>query len=318
MRPSNVVTILALMLAVAARARAQDLTRAVTVTAENDYFDFWLPPDQRPDNNYTQGARISAEFTAVPTLLRRLTCQHRIQLQCGTALEIGQDIYTPTHDAVNLLPRERPYAGWLYLRASTEAATEGRRLMVDGILGVTGPASLAGQTQIAFHKLIPDFRRPLGWALQIPTEPDFALRAEDAWYVAAPGAAHNWADVVPETHATIGTLRTALGAGGRARVGFGLTHPWLVDASARPWEAYLFLGGNAEGVARDLFLDGGTFTHSAHVTRERLIGDWERGIGIRLWRLGLEYRAVTQAREYRTGPATHPFGGITLTWWTRR
>jgi hypothetical protein len=35
-------------------------------------------------------------------------------------------------------------------------------------------------------------------------------------------------------------------------------------------------------------------------------------------RLGVEYRAVTQSREYPAGPAAHTFSGITLAWWTAR
>lgn len=117
---------------------------------------------------------------------------------------------------------------------------------------------------------------------------------------------------------SVGTLRTAAGASARARVGLGLTHPWLADPERRWWEAYLFVGGQTEAVARDLFLDGSTFHRSVHVSREPVVGAWERGVGVRLWRLGLEYRAVSQGREYRTGPAVHPFGGITLSWWLAR
>ena len=312
------VVILALVIAAPAQAHAQALARAVHGTAENDYFDFWLPPDRRSDDNYTQGMRVSADLAGVPPFLRRLACRDRLPSQCATTIEVGQDMYTPTDDAVHLLPGERPYAGWLYLRMNTTAATARNRLIVHEILGVTGQASLAAQVQTDFHHIIHGFRRPLGWAGQLPTEADFALGAEDDWYVATPGEARHWVDFIPSAHATVGTLRTALGVGGRARVGIALTHPWQVDTTARPWEAYFFVGAQSEAVARDLFLDGSTFSRSPHVAREPVADEWERGIGIRLWRLGLEYRAVTQGREYRTGPATHTFGGITLTWWMLR
>jgi lipid A 3-O-deacylase len=315
---SIAVTAVALVITDSAQCNAQTLARAVHITAENDYFDFWRPPDQRSDDNYTQGARISADLDAVPPFLRRLICRDRVASQCMTTVEVGQEMYTPTNDAVHLLPGERPYAGWLYLRMNTTAATARNRLTVDEVLGVTGPPSLAAQVQTDFHHLVHGFRRPLGWAEQLPTEADFAVGAEDDWYVPAPGEARHWADFAPAAHATVGTLRTAFGVGGRARMGIGLTHPWLVDTAARPWEAYFFVGGQSEVVARDLFLDGSTFSRSAHVAREPLIGEWERGIDVRLWRLGVEYRAVTEGREYRTGPPTHTFGGITLTWWIRR
>ncbi len=206
----------------------------------------------------------------------------------------------------------------LYLRADVSAATANTRRDVAAIVGVTGPASLAQPTQEGFHHLFAHARPLLGWTYQLPTEPDMAVQFTQGWYLAPPGAGARWADVVPTAHAIVGTLRTAAGAGGRLRVGFDLDHPWLVDASPRLFTAFAFIGGSGEAVARDLFLDGSTFRPSLHRDHEPLITNWERGISVRISRFGLEYRAVTQNREYPAGPATHNFGGVTLTWWTAR
>jgi lipid A 3-O-deacylase len=308
--------LLSLVVIHAVTCRAQELARSVRVTAENDYFDFWRPPARRSDDNYTQGVRLTRDAAYVPSFAHRLMC--RADAACGSALEIGQEIYTPTNDATQPLPGERPYAGWLYLRGRVVEGDLQTRRAIAATLGVTGPASLAAQTQEAFHHLVPGFRRPLGWGFQLPGEPAVALDADETWRFVAPGRAARWADVQPMTHVTVGTLRTALAVGARARLGTALSHPWLQDEHARPWEAYLFLGGRTEAVARDLFLDGSTFRHSVSVERTPLVTQWERGAGVRFRRLGLEYRAVTRGREYRTGPAFHSFGGISLTWWAAR
>jgi lipid A 3-O-deacylase len=71
-------------------------------------------------------------------------------------------------------------------------------------------------------------------------------------------------------------------------------------------------------VARDLFLDGATFRPSLRRDHKPFVSDWERGFGLRVSRFGIEYRAVTQSREYRDGPASHTFGGISLAWWSSR
>jgi hypothetical protein len=310
------VVALALSICRTAECSGQELARTVRVTAENDYFDFWLPPNQRSDDNYTQGAHVSWDVARVPSFARRVVCREKAA--CASTIEIRQDIYTPMEDAPGPIPGQRPYAGWLGVRASAVEGTPRSRRTISATIGVTGPASLAAQTQEAFHHLIPAFRHPRGWDYQLPTEAAVALSAEAAWHLRAPGWAAQWADLEPATHATLGTLRTALGIGGRARVGTGLSHPWLVDSTARPWEAYVFLGGQAEGVARDLFLDGSTFQQSVRVDRTAVVSAWERGIGIRLGRVGLEYRAVTQSREYKTGPVSHSFGGIGVTWWNAR
>ena len=288
---------------------AQTLLRSVDITVDNDYFDFWRPPDQRSDDNYTQGLRIHADTRGIPSFLRSRLCAK--QDACGSAVEIGQEMYTPTDDAPRLLPGERPYAGWLYLRGSADAATANERRTLSATIGVTGPPSLAAEAQEEFHHMVRGFRTPLGWSGQLPAEPDFALQGEVDRHLAPESASH-WVDLIPEVHATLGTVRTAAGAGTRARLGVNLTHPWMREAHPSWFEGYAFVGVQGELVARDLFLDGGTFRRSPSVSREPLIGDWERGVVARVGHVELEYRAVTTSREYVTGPHSHTFGGITL------
>lgn len=305
---------LALTLFTAGTCRAQEeLAGSLRVTAENDYFDFWIPPAKRPDDNYTQGFRIEWAGNRVPTIARRFVC--RSKLTCGSTLAVGQEMFTPTDDAALPIEGERPYAGWLYVRAGAVVATDRMRRALGATLGVTGRASFAEQTQEAFHRLIPGFRRPLGWGNQLPTEPAAALLAEETWYLSALPQADGWLDVMPWTNATLGTLRTAIGVGTRARIGAALRHPWLVNTRAKPWEAYLFLSGQAEAVGHDLFLDGSTFGRSVRVDRTPFVSNWDLGVSVRFRRLGLEYRAVTEGKAYRTGPSLHRFGGITVTWW---
>jgi lipid A 3-O-deacylase len=303
------------LLALPAAGRAQALARAVRVTADNDYFNFWLPPGQRPDDNYTQGARVTWDAAGAPAVARRLLC--RAARACGSTLEVGQEMYTPTVDAPTPLAGERPYAGWLYGRAMAVGADPRMRRSAGVTIGVTGAPSLAGPAQETFHRLIPGFRRPLGWAHQLPTELAFALRAEQAWRVAASGSAGRHADLVPGVDATAGTLRTAFGAGARARIGTGLAHPWLAPDFPDRAALYLVVGARGEAVARDLFLDGSTFRGSPRVERTRLVGEWERGMGAHVGRLALEYRAVTRGREYTTGPQSHTYGAISVGWIVR-
>jgi len=284
------------------------------VNVENDYFDFWIKPQERPDQDYTQGARLTGDFARVPSTVRRHFCK---EAACSSTLEFGQEIYTPPIDATLPVPGQRPYAGWLYTRAGSTAANVKSRRTIDAIAGVTGTPSLGEWTQTKFHSTF-GFRPPLGWGNQLPTEVAFALQMGESWYLHALESPAKWIDFVPETHATVGTLRTALGAGGRVRAGMGLTHPWMAGATPTQLEGYLFAGGQAEAVGRDLFLDGSTFESSIHVDREPLTANWERGFGLRFRRIGLEYGVVSQSREYRTGSSSHTYAGITVTWWTVR
>jgi hypothetical protein len=154
---------------------AQGLSRATRLTEDNDYFNFWLPPRVRSDDNYTQGARLTWDFASVPRFAHKLLC--RSEAACGATVEVGQEIYTPTVDSEWPIIGERPYAGWLYGRGEVRAGKPRTMRSVDIIVGLTGPPSLAEAVQNGFHHLIPGFRQPLGWANQLPTEIGFGIRA---------------------------------------------------------------------------------------------------------------------------------------------
>ncbi|MEO6525545.1 MAG: lipid A deacylase LpxR family protein [Gemmatimonadaceae bacterium] len=308
--------ILALTFSTADISDGQQLSRQLRTTAENDFFNFWVSPYERPDDNYTQGLRLEWDDRRVPSFARRLIC--RAKAACGSTLEVGQEIYTPTDDATGSpAPGERPYAGWLYVKAAAVGATIRTRRDVGVTIGVTGRASLAQQTQESYHRLI-DYRPPLGWSYQLPTEPSVAVHAEESWLFAAPSRGRPSVDLVPWANATVGTLRTALSAGARARVGPGLRHPWLVDERASSWETYLFLGAGARAVAHDLFLDGTTFRPSVRAERVPFVPSWDAGVSVRYRRLGFEYRVATEGRAYRGGPSSHSYSGLSAAWWIAR
>ena len=292
-------------------AAAQDLSRSIRLTVDNDFFDFSRPPRQRPDNNYTQGARLRWDFRRAPRFARRLVCADRPA--CGATLEIGQEMYTPMYDGYYPVPGDRPYGGWLYVKGELRGAGERDIRVVSLTVGVTGPPSLAGSAQREVHHLTPGFYQPVGWDNQLPTEPAFGVSGARSWRITPRGPADRFVDLVPTVSGAAGTLRMSIGAGVRARVGVPLQHPWL--ASDRPRAApYAFAGVSAEAVGRDLFLDGTAFRDSLRVPHKPALAEWERGVGLGVRRLGIEYRVVTRSREYAAGPRTHTYGSIVLSW----
>ena len=89
-----------------------------------------------------------------------------------------------------------------------------------------------------------------------------------------------------------------------------LRHPWLTDNHRSPCAAYLILGGRGEAVLRDLFLDGDTFHSSGRAEKEPFVGDWQRGFGVRVGQVEVEYVALTRSHEYFGGPGNHPYSRI--------
>lgn len=85
----------------------------------------------------------------------------------GAAYAIGQVMYTPADIAIATPQRDdRPWAGYLF-GGLTVFGYKGREYQATDVkLGWTGKASLAGQTQRAFHKAI-DAEYPAGWEQQL-------------------------------------------------------------------------------------------------------------------------------------------------------
>ena len=289
-----------------------------SLRADNDAFDFWMRPWNRPDEEYTSGVHLAYDGGFAPRWARRLMAQRPACVvnadECQSSrLELGQDIYTA---AVNrrhpVAPTTaRPSAGWLYLEQTARALTSNQSDELSLTLGVTGPPSLARFTQQLAHDAAPKFNRPTDWSRQIAFEPGVIARYEQRRLVSLiPGVA----DVIPTMSASLGNVLTAADAGLHVRTGWHLAHPWLPE---RPSTGiFIDAGVSGQAVARNIFLDGNTFTGGPRVGHEPFVGTGELGIGFRFRALSLEYRAVNQTRAYSAGPKWHPWasmvGSITL------
>lgn len=299
-------------------SRAPAAARTYTLRVDNDAFDFWMRPWNRPDEDYTSGVHLDYDGGGIPPwahrlVPRRTTCAVGAA-SCGTSrLELGQDIYTAA--VSELYPRApdtaRPSAGWLYLEQTARTLSTNESDELSLTLGVTGPPSLAKFTQRVAHSVAPQFNRPSDWSRQIAFEPGLIVRYERRHRALL---AMGVADVIPAASVSVGNVLTDLEAGLHGRVGWHLPHPWLPE----PPGTSIFVDGgvSAQAIARNLFLDGNTFVSGPRVGHEPFVGTADLAIGVRIRRLSLEYRAVNQTRAYSAGPKWHPWasmvGGITL------
>ncbi len=308
LRLSFLSTLACVVFGVAAPLRAQQL-REVRVSDANGQLDFWMRAVRRPDDNYTNGARVFLAFDGVPGV--------RTSASVSTELEIGQDMFTPASaDSTHPIPGERPYAGWLYLMGTGRVATPTRSDAVSLRVGMTGRPSLAEQIQTAWHAFI-RYNRALGWSHQIPFQPgvDLSYR-HDAEVFAARAGTTQVLSLVPHAAATLGTVFTGANAGVDARFGYHVTTPWTSArrGASHAVSAYLESGLQGEWVGRNLFLDQGTTRPTLHVDKEPWGAQYTFGGGVRLRAWELTYRAITRTREYRTGRSIEPYSVISVGW----
>lgn len=294
---------------------------------DNDSFNFWIHPAQRPDEEYTNGLRLTADAASAPWWgerfgRRRPGCDEArpTDVCLTTTLTLKHEMYTPHLDRVPFSTpdweRERPYFAHLSFAGAGHVVTARSRRTIEVSLGVTGPPAGGEILHNAAHRVNRRFARAVsGWNTQVGFEPTIGVGWRYAMMaLRIGGRRHGLLDVVPMVGASLGNARTAAEVGGRVRLGLNLTHPWdprLWD-HRRPLELWVSAGGRLEFVARDMSLDGTLIDPDRRVQRVPGVREHEFGLGARLYGLTMGYRAVTRSREYSTGPAHHTWSSLTM------
>jgi hypothetical protein len=293
----------------AAFAQAQ---RTIWLRADNDAFNFWTMPWNRPDGEYTSGVHITYDGGTAPKWSRWLwrnaaPCVVGAQNCQMARAEIGQDIYTPSLRVSDPepAPGARPNAGWLYVSQSARLLTTARSDELTLTLGVTGPPSLARFTQRIAHAAAPEFNRPTDWTKQIGFEPGVMARYAMRRHVSA---VHGVLDFIPEVAATAGNVNTSAEAGVQMRVGYRMRHPWLQEKNRA--SVAIVSGVSTRAIARDLFLDGNTFRGGERVGHRPFVVSGEAGVELRYGPLIAAYRSVATSRTYARGPRWHPWSSM--------
>jgi hypothetical protein len=246
----------------------------------------WLGPDVKPDSGWNQ------PFDVLGGLLP-VFAAGEAERSRRYALSLGQSFFTPNAIAANPPdPRDRPYAGWLYLGADLLQDSDRRMLEhLELQLGVVGPAALGKQVQRTWHDLI-GATEPEGWDSQLHNEPGLVLSYERKWRF---GTGNDGVDVIPELGASLGNVLTYGEGGAMLRFGHNLQADYG-PARIRPalsgtdyfnrdymdgdFGIYGFVGAQGRAVGRNIFLDGNTVRASPSVDREPLVADLQAGVSI--------------------------------------
>jgi hypothetical protein len=306
----------------AAPAGAQ--VRAYQLTSDNDAYDFWIPMAVRPDYEYSNGLRVSAEtegaagWSALAKALAPCAAADSLadaEAGCAsTTFEAGQRLYGPRQDSYEPLEGQRPFAGWLYAAVTGRVVNGRTRHSAAVEAGVTGQPSLGEPVMETLHR-VAGFWQPVGWSHQLAFEPAVALRYGVERRVAeARVGGLRAGELTAGAGASLGTLRTAAYAGAQLRAGTRLAHPWAARR-LRGTSVYALAGARGEAVAHDLFLDGNTFGGTAPMVDRRALVAYTRwGVGVTTGPLTLEYRVTARTRAYAQEPGGHPYSTIEITW----
>jgi hypothetical protein len=288
--------------------------KVIRVGADNDAFNFWMPPWARPDREYTSGVRGDLVYDGPLRLrgldrLRRGVCGNTAAGCATSAVGIGQAIYTG--DTGNPSESHRPNAGWLFLRLSERDSSARVTQDVSLEVGIVGPPALGEPMQKLFHALGPEYQRPVDWSRQRPFEAGFLARmARTTRHREL--VAGGW-QLVATSHlaGALGTILTSATGGGGVSAGVPLG-----GADARGWWPRLEIGADlrAHVVVRDEFIDGTFFRSSERVRRKALYDEERITFALRWSPVTISYRATRTGMQYRGQPAPAEWSTIELEW----
>ncbi len=332
------ILILSTLILLTAAAKASNKGEAFTLAIENDTRRLGGP---NSDNGYTNGFRAGYTYAEdkVPNWVPTLTDwsdELRKQFRKSTTnfgLSLTQKIYTPDNiDEVLLIEDDRPYAGWLYVGFTANYKTDVHSHSLELDLGMVGPAAMGESAQNGFHDLI-DTPRAQGWNHQLNNEPTLQLSyfQKQRFIDLQDKEAGRIFDLIPLGGLSAGNVLIALHAGVIARFGvnipddFGPTRPSASDGEMikdprdynphLPWRAYTFASVRGSAVARNLFLDGNTFSGSHSVTRRPFVFETDFGYGLRYRNLSFIWRFVTVSPEFKERNTFHSFASITVSYY---
>jgi len=293
------------------------------------------------DRNYTSGVRIGWTSPALRNQLQWVgdalewIYPFDADADARVGIHLGQSIYTPEDlSKSNLIEDDRPYAGWLYIGVTLNAEADQEiltmpfdtldKLELD--LGMVGPASLAEQTQRFVHKYS-DSPDPKGWDNQLDNEPGVVLMFERNWR----SPAHDFgglpveADFIPTAGVSLGNVNTSASVGSILRFGQGLEVDYgppliqpnlagvtYIDRVEAGYAWYIFGGFGGTFVARNIFLDGNTFSDSHSVDKKLLVGSATAGLAV-AWRgARLALTHVWRTKEFDGQDQPDRFGSLSV------
>ncbi len=270
------------------------------------------------DGNYTHGSRID----------------YAQNLASGNAwgISLTQNIYTPSINSYDLVPDDRPYAGYLALGGAYILRGENFGSTFEFQIGTTGKPSLAENAQWLVHQLGSMYQWH-GWhhqldseiTLQFNTRQDYRLPCLEGrlFGLETDGAFF--------TREELGTVSIAGSAGFSLRIGQNLPDSMRLNGNSpgdygvgllrsdryKPEELSWAIIGQCSGkyVARDMFLDGGAFhDFETTCTKNPWVFEGRLGLGVSYQNIDYYLGGVFQTRAYQTQDHNTAFGTFSVTW----
>ncbi|MFT6556496.1 MAG: hypothetical protein ACJAYR_000343 [Sneathiella sp.] len=300
-----------------------------TVVVENDSIGY-----KGTDQNYTSGIRLGYldtdfEIPEIAHVVADFIPTFSLNEQTGLFYSLGQNLYTPSEITERPQdPEDRPWAAHLYASMGLVTVTGNHVDELELSLGIVGSAALGEQSQKFVHKYVtPSSPTPKGWSNQLKNEPALLLGWQRRYtdllstnFLGFKGS------VSPHFGATLGNVYTFANAGftvklspddgisqdAPIRVRPGLPGTGYFDTPTDTWSWFLFAGVDGRAIARNIFLDGNSFTDSHSVDKKYFVADLNAGIAFTYDRYRLSYTAIYRTNEFDGQNDPSVFGALSF------
>ncbi|MGX2983249.1 lipid A deacylase LpxR family protein [Helicobacter sp. 23-1045] len=294
---------------------------AINVVSENDaYFE----PFIRSDEYYTAGhfvSYLSPEFA--DSWINKIAGFAHLYDKHFTRffLSLNQELHTPSkanYDSV-VANDDLLFGAGLYANLSFVSRTRDFMEQFSIDLGVAGPLALGKETQSAIHALTNN-RIYKGW--------DYRALKNEFLFNFHYGFIWRWVfiedffDVLPHFQISLGNARTAINAGAKFRLGYGIKNDFGLqklhskiaqNIADDGLKVYVFFGASGSIVGRDMFIEGNTFGGAkSGVKLERFLYEAELGAMIGWKYVSLGYVWSNQSKRFREQKWQHKYGSIRL------
>lgn len=279
------------------------------------------------DRHYTNGIYFSwtsAGRTDADSFARHLMLPGAGPAEWRSGYFLGQAIFTPENlTAFNPPATDRPYAGWLFGGARLYRDSGDTLDKIELTAGIVGPAALGGDVQKFWHAaFVPSAAHPNGWHDQLRDEPGLVLSEERIWRVPLSRGPLE-AEALPEANLSAGNVYDYAGLGGMLRFGHGLATDWgpprIAPAeqgsdfqTVNGFSWYVFAGGEARAVARNLFLDGNSFHGGPRVDKKTFVADINAGAALLFAHARVIASYTHRTREFRGQNGDDELGSLTV------
>jgi hypothetical protein len=307
-------TALALLLLGANAVSAQS---AVRLRVDNDAFNFWQAPWNRPDEEYSSGVHLALDVAGPAFWARRGvasvtgTCDAKEACAQQHTWTLSQDIFTAARTALQPLPPpgSRPDAGLLALQELERVVRLDRLDEASITIGVTGEPSFAASTQRIVHGFTAEWQRPIDWSHQLPFEPKVNVAYDQTRRHVTRAV-----ELSPHAGASLGNLLTEARVGVGARAGWNLSHPWMTAAPRSPVELSVTTDATLRVVAWNGTLSGNSFRSSQRVTLRPFVAEYQTGLSARINRATVAYVVTHRGAEYTSRTAAHVWSSVQTQW----